>query len=228
MEKVVYYCPNCGKTVSRLKGNKDNCSNCNGKMIQTPIDVEEWKALTDDKKESIKIEISSYGVPEYSGEPLNDLKHRHDLIQIQKIFVTTTNIKREYDIIGPVFYQINDAGSGKMIFQKQKEYRSVINALKDQNQLVNQNASITESIGALSGMIELFSTGDISSSTKDLLGNGHTQFDEAFFISVEELKKRAYYMGADAIIGMKEELNLDTNGFQHFYMQMYGTAVKFK
>lgn len=228
MEKVVYYCPNCGKTVSRLKGNKDNCSNCNGKMIQTPIDVEEWKALTDDKKESIKLEISSYGVPEYSGEPLNDLKHRHDLIQIQKIFVTTTDIKREYDIIGPVFYQINDAGSGKMIFQKQKEYRSVINALKDQNQLVNQNTSITESIGALSGMIELFSTGDISASTKDLLGNGHNQFDEAFFISVEELKKRAYYMGADAVIGMKEELNLDTNGFQHFYMQMYGTAVKFK
>lgn len=228
MEKVVYYCPNCGKTVSRLKGNKDNCSNCNGKMIQTPIDVEEWKALTDDKKESIKLEISSYGVPEYSGEPLSDLKHRHDLIQIQKIFVTTTDIKREYDIIGPVFYQINDAGSGKMIFQKQKEYRSVINALKDQNQLVNQNASITESIGALSGMIELFSTGDISASTKDLLGNGHNQFDEAFFISVEEIKKRAYYMGADAIIGMKEELNLDTNGFQHFYMQMYGTAVKFK
>lgn len=228
MEKVVYYCPNCGKTVSRLKGNKDNCSNCNGKMIQTPIDVEEWKALTDDKKESIKLEISSYGVPEYSGEPLSDLKHRHDLIQIQKIFVTTTDIKREYDIIGPVFYQINDAGSGKMIFQKQKEYRSVINALKDQNQLVNQNASITESIGALSGMIELFSTGDISASTKDLLGNGHNQFDEAFFISVEELKKRAYYMGANAVIGMKEELNLDTNGFQHFYMQMYGTAVKFK
>lgn len=228
MEKVVYYCPNCGKTVSRLKGNKDNCSNCNGKMIQTPIDVEEWKSLTDDKKESIKLEIASYGVPEYSGEPLCDLKHRHDLIQIQKIFVTTTDIKREYDIIGPVFYQINDAGSGKMIFQKQKEYRSVINALKDQNQLVNQNASITESIGALSGMIELFSTGDISASTKDLLGNGHNQFDEAFFISVEEIKKRAYYMGADAIIGMKEELNLDTNGFQHFYMQMYGTAVKFK
>lgn len=228
MEKVVYFCPNCGKTVSRLKGNKDNCSNCNGKMIQTPIDVEEWKALTDDKKESIKLEISSYGVPEYSGEPLSDLKHRHDLIQIQKISVTTTDIKRDYVIIGPVFYQINDTGSGKMIFQKQKEYRSVINALKDQNQLVNQNTSITESIGALSGMIELFSTGDISASTKDLLGNGHNQFDEAFFISVEELKKRAYYMGADAIIGMKEELNLDTNGFQHFYMQMYGTAVKFK
>lgn len=39
MEKVVYYCPNCGKTVSRLKGNKDNCSNCNGKIVQTPIDV---------------------------------------------------------------------------------------------------------------------------------------------------------------------------------------------
>ena len=115
-----------------------------------------------------------------------------------------------------------------MIFQKQKEYRSVINALKDQNQLVNQKASISEALGTISSFFELINTGDISASTKDLLGNGHTQFDEAFFISVEELKKRAYYMGADAIIGMKEELNLDTNGFQHFYMQMYGTAVKFK
>lgn len=228
MEKVVYYCPNCGKTVSRLKGNKDNCSNYNGKMVQTPIDVEKWKELSDDEKAKIKSEISSYGIPEYSGEPLSVLKHRYDLIQIQKISVTTTDIKRDYVIIGPVFYQINDAGSGKMIFQKQKEYRNVINSLKDQNQLVNQKASISEALGTMSSFFELINTGDISASTKDLLGNGHTQFDEAFFISVEELKKRAYYMGADAVIGMKEELNLDTNGFQHFYMQMYGTAVKFK
>ena len=35
-------------------------------------------------------------------------------------------------------------------------------------------------------------------------------------------------LGADAIIGMRQDIDLDTNQFQAFYLQMYGTAVKFK
>jgi uncharacterized protein YbjQ (UPF0145 family) len=35
-------------------------------------------------------------------------------------------------------------------------------------------------------------------------------------------------LGADAVIGMRQDIDLDTNGFQFFYLQMYGTAVKFK
>ena len=57
---------------------------------------------------------------------------------------------------------------------------------------------------------------------------GQNDFDKAFFIAVQELKARASILKADAIICMRQDLDLDTNGFQYFYMQMYGTAVKFK
>ena len=57
---------------------------------------------------------------------------------------------------------------------------------------------------------------------------GQNDFDKAFFIAVQELKVRASILKADAIISMRQDLDLDTNGFQYFYMQMYGTAVKFK
>ena len=59
---------------------------------------------------------------------------------------------------------------------------------------------------------------------------GETLFDRAFFIAVEELRERAARLGADAVIGMRCDFvpNLDTNAFQYFYLQMYGTAVKYK
>ena len=57
---------------------------------------------------------------------------------------------------------------------------------------------------------------------------GQNDFDKAFFIAVQELKSRASILEADAIVSMRQDIDLDTNGFQHFYLQMYGTAVKFK
>lgn len=57
---------------------------------------------------------------------------------------------------------------------------------------------------------------------------GQSDFEKAFFVAVEELKVRATMVGADAVIGMRQDIDLDTNGFQFFYLQMYGTAVKFK
>ena len=52
-------------------------------------------------------------------------------------------------------------------------------------------------------------------------------FDKAFFVTVKELQLRAEKVGADAIIGMKQDIDMDTNAFQYFYLQIYGTAVKF-
>ena len=57
---------------------------------------------------------------------------------------------------------------------------------------------------------------------------GQNDFDKAFYIAVQELKSRASILNADAIISMKQDIDMDTNGFQYFYLQMYGTAVKFK
>jgi hypothetical protein len=35
-------------------------------------------------------------------------------------------------------------------------------------------------------------------------------------------------LGAHAVIGMRQDIDLDTTAFQYFYLQMYGTAVKFR
>ena len=50
---------------------------------------------------------------------------------------------------------------------------------------------------------------------------------KSFFIAVEELKKRAAILGADAIVAMRHDIDLDTNGLAYFYLQMYETAVKY-
>ena len=34
-------------------------------------------------------------------------------------------------------------------------------------------------------------------------------------------------MKADAIVGMRQDIDLDTAGWQFFYLQMYGTAVRY-
>jgi uncharacterized protein YbjQ (UPF0145 family) len=57
---------------------------------------------------------------------------------------------------------------------------------------------------------------------------GQNDFDKAFYVAVQELKSRASILKADAIISMKQDIDLDTTAFQYFYLQMYGTAVKFK
>ena len=54
---------------------------------------------------------------------------------------------------------------------------------------------------------------------------GQSNFEQAFFVAVQELKKRAALVGANAIIGMRQDINLDTNAFQFFYLQMYRTAL---
>ena len=38
----------------------------------------------------------------------------------------------------------------------------------------------------------------------------------------------AQKIGAEAVIGMRQDIDIDTNGFSYFYLQMYGTAVRFK
>ncbi len=57
---------------------------------------------------------------------------------------------------------------------------------------------------------------------------GQSDFEKAFFVAVQELKKRAALLDADAIVGMRQDIDLDTTAFQYFYLQMYDTAVKLK
>lgn len=128
---------------------------------------------------------------------------------MSKIIVTTGDLKQDYEVIGPVYFQISNKGLFSSALSKLvKKHQSELKEAKKSG----QTSIIERDWGFLYGEYSFGMQND---------------FDSAFFISVIELQKRAELLGADAIIGMRQDIDLDTNTFQFFYLQMYGTAVKF-
>ena len=124
--------------------------------------------------------------------------------------VTTADIDTPYEVIGPVFFQTSNKGLFSSAYGRlAKEYRDELDKRR------------------IDGM---FSPTYIDWGFFTGLGwsVGQNDFDPAFYIAVEELKRRAIALDADAIVGLKVDFDLDTNGFQFFYLQSYGTAVRFK
>jgi len=127
----------------------------------------------------------------------------------REIIVTTGDLKQEYEIIGPIYFQVSNKGVFSSALSKlAKHYETEIAQMKKQGQIGQARADW----GLLYGEFSV----------------GQSDFEKAFFIAVQELKKRAELLGAHAIISMRQDIDLDTNAFQFFYLQMYGTAVKFK
>lgn len=125
------------------------------------------------------------------------------------MIVTTGDLKEDYDVIGPVYFQISNKGLfGSALSKLTREYANEIQAMKGKG---------TMSEGQMDWG---FLYGEWSV--------GQSDFEQAFFVATEELKKRAQMVGADAIVAMRQDIDLDTNGFAYFYLQMYGTAVKLR
>ena len=125
------------------------------------------------------------------------------------ISVTTGDLKQDYEILGPVYFQVSNKGIFSNALAKlAKQYEAEIAQMKKQGQIGQARADW----GFLYGEFSV----------------GQSDFEKAFFVAVQELKKRAALLGANAIISMRQDIDLDTNSFQFFYLQMYGTAVKFK
>jgi hypothetical protein len=126
----------------------------------------------------------------------------------RNFIVTTCDLDKKYEVIGPVYFQVSNKGLfGSALGKLKKQYQNEINEMKKRGQVGEARADW----GFLWGEFSV----------------GQSDFEAAFFVAVEELKKRASMMGANAIIGLKQDIDLDTNSFQYFYLQMYGTAVKF-
>ena len=127
---------------------------------------------------------------------------------MKEIIVSTGDIKRNYEVIGPVYIQVSNKGL----------FESTLDILKRKytNELNEKRAA-----------------GDFSPTRMDwgfLYGEwsvGQNQFDEAFYVCVRELQEKARRMQGDAIIWLRQDIDLDTNGFTFFYLQMYGTVVKY-
>ena len=127
---------------------------------------------------------------------------------MSKIIVTTGDLNRNYEILGPVYFQVSNKGLfGSALGQYVKKYQAEIQAMKKSGTMSQDRADW----GFLYGEWSV----------------GQSDFEKAFFIATEELKKRGEMVGADAIICMRQDIDMDTNGFAFFYLQMYGTAVKF-
>jgi hypothetical protein len=127
----------------------------------------------------------------------------------ENIIVTTGDLKQDYEILGPVYFQVSNKGLfssalSKLVTQYEKE----ITQMKKQGQI----GQFRTDWGFLYGEWSV----------------GQSSFEQAFFVAVQELKKRASLVGANAIIGMRQDIDLDTHAFQYFYLQMYGTAVRIK
>ena len=128
---------------------------------------------------------------------------------VEEIIVTTGDLKEDYAVIGPVYFQVSNKGIfGSALSRLVAKYKQEIDEMKSNGQLSQEKADW----GFLYGEWSV----------------GQNDFDKAFFVSTQELKERAAMLGADAIIGMRQDIDLDTNGFTYFYLQMYGTAVKFR
>jgi hypothetical protein len=127
----------------------------------------------------------------------------------KNIIVTTGDLNQDYEILGPVYFQVSNKGLFSSALSKLKnKYVEKINQMKHSGQVGESKTDW----GFLWGEWSV----------------GQSDFEVAFFIAVEELKIRASLLNADAIIFMRQDIDIDTNAFQFFYLQMYGTAVKYK
>lgn len=124
------------------------------------------------------------------------------------VIVTTGDLRTPYTVIGPVFFQVSNKGLFSSTLSDLKfKYRDELAGIKRERGSSPKKADW----GFLWGE----------------WGVGQNDFDSAFYVAVMELKDRAKRMGADAVIGMRQDIDIDTNGFSYFYLQMYGTAVRF-
>ena len=127
--------------------------------------------------------------------------------KVNAVIVTTGDLKEDYEIIGPVFFQVSNKGIfSSTLSELVNKYSAEIEEMKN-NALMSERRT---DWGFLWGEYSV----------------GQNDFEKAFFVATQELKKRALMLGGDAVVSMRQDIDLDTNGFQYFYLQMYGTVVK--
>ena len=198
-KSIVAACPACSTKFDASTSESGQiviCPECEGnvmvpdvpKKVDDFLDTEFWK------------DNASYSPPK-------TLKPA-DAFDYGEVIVTTADLKQDYEVIGPVYFQLSNKGmfGGDDIGNYKR---------KHQDWLIEQrrNAQIRSTP---KGWGLLFAEKAV----------GQSEFDVAFFIAVLELKIRATMLGGDAVIGMRQQVNIDTVGVQGFYLQMYGTAVK--
>lgn len=160
---------------------------------------------TDYKKEMIKSKAAKEAAEERAAEAKQKAAEYRQ--KVNAVIVTTGDLKEDYEIIGPVFFQVSNKGIfSSTLSELVNKYSAEIEEMKN-HALMSERRS---DWGFLWGEYSV----------------GQNDFEKAFFVATQELKKRALMLGGDAVVSMRQDIDLDTSGFQYFYLQMYGTVVK--
>lgn len=124
-------------------------------------------------------------------------------LRSKDVVVSTGDIRGDYEVLGPVFFAVSNKG----LFSSQLD-------------------ELTRKHG-IPATGSTWSDGDIGWAF--LAGEwpvGHQQFPRGFLVCIEELKLQTLRLGGDGVIWLRQDVDLDTSGFQFFYMQAYGTAIR--
>lgn len=160
---------------------------------------------TDYKKEMMKSKAAKEAAEERAAEAKQRAAEYRQ--KVNAVIVTTGDLKEDYEIIGPVYFQVSNKGLfSSTLSELVNKYSAEIEEMKN-HALMSERRS---DWGFLWGEYSV----------------GQNDFEKAFFVATQELKKRAVMLGGDAVVSMRQDIDLDTNGFQYFYLQMYGTVVK--
>ena len=160
---------------------------------------------TDYKKEMIKSKAAKEAAEERAAEAKQRAAEYRQ--KVNAVIVTTGDLKEDYEIIGPVYFQVSNKGLfSSTLSDLINKYSAEIEDMKN-SALMSERRS---DWGFLWGEYSV----------------GQNDFEKAFFVATQELKKRALMLGGDAVVSMRQDIDLDTSGFQYFYLQMYGTVVK--
>lgn len=160
---------------------------------------------TDYKKEMMKSKAAKEAAEERAAEAKQRAAEYRQ--KVNAVIVTTGDLKEDYEIICPVYFQVSNKGLfSSTLSDLVNKYSAEIEEMKN-HALMSERRS---DWGFLWGEYSV----------------GQNDFEKAFFVATQELKKRALMLGGDAVVSMRQDIDLDTSGFQYFYLQMYGTVVK--
>jgi uncharacterized protein YbjQ (UPF0145 family) len=187
----------------QYRGKKGRCKNCGNELIVPPQSLEEDDFLSACLTDSFNTEVGN------EERRAKAAANTRQLERESRIKVTTGDLHVPYEIIGPVYFSVSNKG---LLFNQLREliakYSELLSNMKDSGTM----SDVTTDWSFLYGQFSV----------------GQSQFDSAFFVAVQELKSRAARVGGNAIVHMRQDIDIDTDGMQYFYLQMYGTAVKVK
>lgn len=198
-------CRICGKNFGLMGGYMEEftgerlnvCVDCIKKFRQiSEEDSSRVRTIVDDLISSCNNEKTLPILKKYKAKAVADSQMKEQIAIMKKrevektpdVIVTTCDLKEDYEVVAPVYFQLSNKGVFSSTYSRlAAEYSSKLQQLKEQGMLANRKADW----GFLYGEYSV----------------GQNDFDRAFYIAVEELKKQA----ATTIIRLNIRLSINLN-----------------